>query len=182
MVELVDSTGRARGEAEKLAAHQAPGQLHRAFSVFLFRPDGKMLVQQRALAKYHSPGVWSNACCGHPEPGEDTLAAAARRTAEELGCAPPQLSEAGTVTYRLTDEATGLVEHEFNHLFVGRSPQSLAPDPAEVQATRYLTLDELAQSRRHQQWSVWFGTVLGAAWPAIEELGLAGGLSPSRSR
>jgi isopentenyl-diphosphate Delta-isomerase len=173
MVELVDSAGHALGQADKLAAHQAPGQLHRAFSVFLFRPDGRMLVQQRALAKYHSPGMWSNACCGHPEPGENALAAAARRTAQELGCPPPRLLPAGTVTYRLTDEETGLVEHEFNHLFVGRSPLALAPDPAEVQATRYLTLDELAQSRRMHQWSVWFDTVLHAAWPAIEESGFA---------
>ena len=85
MLELVDEDGATIGTAEKLAAHQPPGQLHRAFSVFLFDEQGRLLLQRRALGKYHSPGVWSNTCCGHPYPGEAPFAAAARRTYEELG-------------------------------------------------------------------------------------------------
>ncbi|MET9933122.1 NUDIX domain-containing protein, partial [Streptomyces sp. NPDC006324] len=76
MLELVDEDGRTIGTAEKLTAHQAPGQLHRAFSVFLFDETGRLLLQRRALGKYHSPGVWSNTCCGHPYPGEAPFAAA----------------------------------------------------------------------------------------------------------
>ena len=76
LLELVDENGVTIGTAEKLAAHQPPGQLHRAFSVFLFDERGRLLLQQRALGKYHSPGVWSNTCCGHPYPGEAPFAAA----------------------------------------------------------------------------------------------------------
>ena len=95
MLELVDENGMTIGTAEKLAAHQAPGQLHRAFSVFLFDERGRLLLQQRALGKYHSPGVWSNTCCGHPYPGEAPFAAAARRTFEELGVSPALLRRGG---------------------------------------------------------------------------------------
>lgn len=94
LLELVDEEGNTIGTAEKLAAHQAPGQLHRAFSVFLFDEQGRLLLQRRALGKYHSPGVWSNTCCGHPYPGEAPFAAAARRTYEELGVSPSLLAEA----------------------------------------------------------------------------------------
>ncbi|MGO9912207.1 MAG: isopentenyl-diphosphate delta-isomerase, partial [Acidimicrobiales bacterium] len=67
-VVLVDETGRSVEARDKRAAHEAPGQLHRALSVFLFRPDDTMLVQQRAQSKYHFGGIWANACCSHPEP------------------------------------------------------------------------------------------------------------------
>ncbi|SCE55249.1 isopentenyl-diphosphate delta-isomerase, partial [Streptomyces sp. DfronAA-171] len=73
LLELVDESGATIGTAEKLAAHQPPGQLHRAFSVFLFDREGRLLLQRRALGKYHSPGVWSNTCCGHPVPGRGPL-------------------------------------------------------------------------------------------------------------
>ena len=170
LLELVDEQGRTIGTAEKLAAHQAPGQLHRAFSVFLFDTGGRMLLQQRALAKYHSPGVWSNTCCGHPYPGETPFAAAARRTAEELGAAPVRLQQAGTVSYDHPDLATGLVEKEYNHLFVGISAAEQHPDPDEVAAVRLVTPAELAALRAQKPFSVWFGTVLDAALPAVREL------------
>lgn len=170
LLELVDEQGRTIGTAEKLAAHQAPGQLHRAFSVFLFDTQGRMLLQQRALGKYHSPGVWSNTCCGHPYPGETPFAAAARRTAEELGAAPLRLQQAGTVTYNHPDEATGLVEREYNHLFVGIAAAEQYPDPAEVAGTVLVSADELAELRAAKPFSVWFGTVLDAARPAVREL------------
>jgi isopentenyl-diphosphate delta-isomerase len=170
LLELVDEQGRTIGTAEKLTAHQAPGQLHRAFSVFLFDTDGRMLLQQRALGKYHSPGVWSNTCCGHPYPGETPFAAAARRTAEELGAAPLRLQQAGTVTYNHPDEATGLVEREYNHLFVGIAAAEQRPDPSEVAATRLVTAGELAELRAAKPFSVWFGTVLDAALPAVRDL------------
>ncbi|MFC1411158.1 isopentenyl-diphosphate Delta-isomerase [Streptacidiphilus sp. N1-12] len=170
LLELVDEQGRTIGTAEKLSAHQAPGRLHRAFSVFLFDTEGRMLLQQRALGKYHSPGVWSNTCCGHPYPGETPFAAAARRTAEELGAAPVRLQAAGTVTYNHPDEATGLVEKEYNHLFVGFAAADQAPDPDEVAAVRLVTAAELAELRASTAFSVWFGTVLDAALPAVREL------------
>ncbi|MFE9613039.1 isopentenyl-diphosphate Delta-isomerase [Streptomyces sp. NPDC006012] len=170
LLELVDEKGVTIGTAEKLAAHQSPGQLHRAFSVFLFDKHGRLLLQQRALGKYHSPGVWSNTCCGHPYPGEAPLAAAARRTHEELGVSPSLLAEAGTVRYNHPDPASGLVEQEYNHLFVGLVQATAAPDPEEVAATAFVTPAELAERHARDTFSTWFMTVLDAARPAIREL------------
>ncbi|MEU0207580.1 isopentenyl-diphosphate Delta-isomerase [Streptomyces canus] len=170
LLELVDEHGVTIGTAEKLAAHQPPGQLHRAFSVFLFDERGRLLLQQRALGKYHSPGVWSNTCCGHPYPGEAPFAAAARRTYEELGVSPSLLAEAGTVRYNHPDPDSGLVEQEYNHLFVGMVQSPPAPDPEEVGATAFVTPDELAERHAKDAFSSWFMTVLDAARPAVREL------------
>lgn len=170
MLELVDDEGVTIGTAEKLSAHQQPGRLHRAFSVFLFDQQGRLLLQRRALSKYHSPGVWSNTCCGHPYPGEPPFVAAARRTAEELGAAPALLCEAGTVRYDLPDEASGLIEREWNHLFVGLVTAELAPDPEEVENTRFVTADELRALQAERPFSVWFQTVFDAALPGIREI------------
>ncbi|MEV1053033.1 isopentenyl-diphosphate Delta-isomerase [Streptomyces sp. NPDC049887] len=176
LLELVDESGRTIGTAEKLSAHQAPGQLHRAFSVFLFDEHGRLLLQRRALGKYHSPGVWSNTCCGHPYPGEAPFTAAARRTHEELGVSPSLLAEAGTVRYNHPDPASGLVEQEFNHLFVGLVQSPLRPDPEEVGETAFVTATELAERHARDTFSAWFMTVLDAARPAVRELtGPAGG-------
>ncbi|MDN3297168.1 isopentenyl-diphosphate Delta-isomerase [Streptomyces ficellus] len=170
MLELVDETGSTIGTAEKLAAHQAPGQLHRAFSVFLFDEEGRLLLQRRALGKYHSAGVWSNTCCGHPYPGEAPFTAAARRTFEELGVSPSLLAEAGTVRYNHPDPESGLVEQEYNHLFVGMVQAPLRPDPLEVGETAFVTARELMERHASAPFSAWFMTVLDAARPAIKEL------------
>ncbi|MGY0235554.1 isopentenyl-diphosphate Delta-isomerase [Longispora urticae] len=164
MVELVDETGTPTGQAEKLAAHVAPGRLHRAFSVFLFDADGRMLLQRRADGKYHSPGVLSNACCGHPLIGEEPVVAAARRTREELGF-DPALSPAGTVVYHL-ELAAGMTEREFNHLFVGRIDGACAPDPAEVSEVRFVTPAELG-ALGPEALSQWFPVVWEAARGAL---------------
>jgi isopentenyl-diphosphate delta-isomerase len=170
LLELVDEQGVTIGTEEKLAAHQAPGLLHRAFSVFLFDSRGRLLLQQRALGKYHSPGVWSNTCCGHPYPGESPFAAAARRTFEELGVSPALLAEAGTVRYNHPDPASGLVEQEFNHLFVGLVSGRPDPDPQEVGDIAFVTAEELEKRHDVDPFSAWFMTVLDAARPAIREL------------
>jgi isopentenyl-diphosphate delta-isomerase len=170
MLELVDESGVTIGAAEKLSAHLPPGRLHRAFSVLLFDDDGRVLMQRRALGKYHSPGVWSNTCCGHPYPGEQPFVAAARRTAEELGIAPTLLREAGTVRYNHPDPASGLVEQEYNHLFVGLVRAKPQPDPAEVAETAFIAPEELEELRVGSTLSSWFWTVLDAARPAVREL------------
>ncbi|MFE5212366.1 isopentenyl-diphosphate Delta-isomerase [Streptomyces sp. NPDC056600] len=170
LLELVDEQGVTIGTEEKLTAHQAPGLLHRAFSVFLFDNRGRLLLQQRALGKYHSPGVWSNTCCGHPYPGEAPFAAAARRTFEELGVSPALLAEAGTVRYNHPDPASGLVEQEFNHLFVGLVRGRLDPDPEEVGDIAFVTPEELEKRHDADPFSAWFMTVLDAARPAVREL------------
>ncbi|QKW48921.1 isopentenyl-diphosphate Delta-isomerase [Streptomyces buecherae] len=170
MLELVDEDGNTIGTAEKLSAHQAPGQLHRAFSVFLFDDRGRLLLQQRALSKYHSPGVWSNTCCGHPYPDEPPFVAAARRTGEELGAAPLLLREAGRVRYNHPDPASGLVEQEYNHLFAGLIGTDLRPDPEEIADTAFVTPDELDKLRAERTFSAWFMDVLDTARPTIREI------------
>ncbi|MEV0281936.1 isopentenyl-diphosphate Delta-isomerase [Streptomyces sp. NPDC050610] len=170
MLELVDEHGTTIGTAEKLSAHIAPGRLHRAFSVFLFDDAGRLLLQRRALGKYHSPGVWSNTCCGHPYPAEPPFVAAARRTGEELGVAPALMREAGTVRYNHPDPASGLVEQEYNHLFAGLVTGPLRPDPEEIGETAFVTPAELDALRERGPFSAWFMTVLDAARPAIREI------------
>lgn len=96
--------------------------------------------------------------------------AAARRTAEELGAAPGLLCEAGTVRYDLPDEASGLIEREWNHLFVGLVTAELRPDPEEVDDTRFVTAQELKELKAQRAFSVWFDTVFEAALPGIREI------------
>ncbi|MFH0522063.1 isopentenyl-diphosphate Delta-isomerase [Streptomyces sp. M41] len=175
LLELVDDDGRTIGVAEKLSAHQAPGRLHRAFSVFLFDSDGRMLLQQRAHTKYHSPGVWSNTCCGHPYPDEPPHVAAARRVREELGLENLSLEAAGTVTYEHPDDISGLVEKEYNHLFVGVVDEKPEPDPAEVGDFRYVNRAELDDLRGQEPFSAWFMTVLNAATPGMVRVAPGGG-------
>src|SRR5262245_5011043 len=171
LVELVDEGGRGIGRAPKLAAHRAPGRRHRAVSVFLLDAEGRLLLQRRATGKYHSPGLWSNTCCGHPLPGEAPAAAAARRVAAELGMAAAGLRPAGTVAYRLTDPLSGLVEDEWNHLFVGRALGDPDPDPDEVGDWAWVPPDGLAAARARLPFTVWFPVVLDAALPALRAPG-----------
>jgi isopentenyl-diphosphate delta-isomerase len=128
------------------AAHRRPGRLHRAFSVLLVDPAGRLLLQQRAAAKTRFPLRWANACCGHPAPGAAVVAEASRRLAEELGVRAVALAELGVYVYRADDPATGRVEHEYDHVLLGRvgTEPALDPDPAEVAALRWVAAPELA--------------------------------------
>ena len=131
---------------EKMRAHRL-GQLHLALSVFVFSPDGSLLIQRRAEGKYHCAGQWANTCCSHPHWGEPLADAAARRTLEELGFCLP-LAPIGMVDYR-ADVGGGLIEHERVHLFRGTAaPDRLAlrPDPAEVSETAWVTMPALRES------------------------------------
>jgi isopentenyl-diphosphate Delta-isomerase len=136
-VVLVDERGRALGTSGKLAAHRSPGSLHLAFSVVLYRPDGRTLLQQRAATKYHFPLAWANACCSHPVPGQEVVVAAEERLWEEVGIRC-QLSDVGTVTYRAECSMSGLVEHEFDHVLVGVTESEPRINPEEVAAVRWV--------------------------------------------
>jgi isopentenyl-diphosphate delta-isomerase len=156
---LVDEQDRELGACEKLQAHREAA-LHRAFSVFVFDAAGRLLLQRRARTKYHSGGLWSNTACGHPRPGETTLAAASRRLREEMGfdC---ELREAFDFLYR-AELPGGLVEHEFDHVFVGRFDGEPAPDASEVEGWRRATLEELREDlrRRPGDYSFWLRVAL----------------------
>jgi isopentenyl-diphosphate delta-isomerase len=146
---LVDAADRPIGEAEKLAAHQPPGQLHRAISAFVLDDEDRLLLQRRADVKHAFAGAWSNSCCTHPEPGESVEAAAERRAAEELGLRL-RFESVGVFTYRATDPASGLVEHEVDHVLVGRSSATPEPNPDEVAAVMVVTLAELQEQLEEQ--------------------------------
>jgi isopentenyl-diphosphate Delta-isomerase len=156
---VVNALDEELGRAEKLEAHRTP-VLHRAFSVFLLDDRGAMLLQRRAAGKYHSAGLWSNACCGHPRPGEAVMAAAARRLREEMGI-ECSLLRAGTVSYSI-DVGGGLREDEFNHVLAGVFNGEPRPDPAEVCDWRWLTPEALRAARRNlpHEFTPWFGVVL----------------------
>ncbi len=170
LVELVDERGRTLGLSPKLAAHEPPGQLHRAISVFLVDARGRLLLQRRASSKYHSGGLWSNTCCSHPAPGEPPAVAAARRVREELGIDPVGLAEAGTTIYHVSDPVSSLVEREWNHLFVGRALEVPAPDPQEVEDCAAVPLDELTGAGSDRAFTAWFPVVLDAVLPSLHAL------------
>jgi isopentenyl-diphosphate Delta-isomerase len=169
LVELVDPAGKALGACPVSAAHTAPGRLHRAFSVVLYDPAARVLVQQRAAVKTRFALRWSNACCGHPAPGQDPAAAAATRLAEELGITPAQttsLAEAGVLRYRAEDAATKRVEHEWDHVFVATLTDGApAPDESEVSAVRWVSPGLLAAeiAARPADFTPWFAGVLDLA-------------------
>jgi isopentenyl-diphosphate Delta-isomerase len=145
LVELVSPDGRPSGVATVAEAHQPPGRLHRAFSVLLVDSAGRVLLQQRAAGKTRFPLRWANAACGHPAPGAQVTVEASRRLAEEIGVRGVKLTEVGVYSYRADDPSTGRVEHEYDHVLVGRleSEPALDPDPAEVAALRWVSTAEL---------------------------------------
>lgn len=158
---LVDESDRELGTAEKLAAHRGGGQLHRAFSIVLFDPRGRMLLQKRAAAKYHFGGLWTNACCGHPRPGEEVGAAARRRLREELGV-EPELRRVFSFVYAAEDPGSGLSERELDHVFVGTFSGETRPDADEIDELSWVECGELERdvAERPERYTPWFSRVL----------------------
>jgi isopentenyl-diphosphate delta-isomerase len=158
-VVLVDSQDNEVGIMEKLEAHEK-GLLHRAFSIFLFNSKGEMLLQQRALSKYHSPGLWTNACCSHPAPNETTLEAGKRRLQEELGLSTV-LVEAFKFEYRATFD-NSLTEHELDHVLVGYTDDFPQLNPDEAQDYRWVRWADLLSEMAlyPEKFTVWFKIIL----------------------
>ncbi len=161
---LVDDCDKQIGTAEKLQAHKE-AQLHRAFSIFIFNKNGEMLLQQRAFTKYHSPGIWANACCGHPRPGETLETAVHRRLREEIGidCA---LRKQLDYTYKVQFE-NGLTEHEFLHVFVGTCDETPAPNSAEVRQVAWLSIGKIKAELNAQpkKYAFWFQESMKRLFP-----------------
>ena len=152
---LVTEQDEILGTAEKLSAHQT-GVLHRAFSVLIFNDQGDYLLQQRAFQKYHSGGLWSNSCCGHPTQPADTAAQARQRLYEEMGFRTNL-----DFLFRFQYHAllpNGLIEHEIDHVFAGRYAGEIPFNPDEVAAIRWVAPDALAREMAlaPDTFTVWF--------------------------
>ncbi len=164
---LVDTADHEIGTCDKLIAHQE-GLLHRAFSIFVLKQDAHgqwmTLLQQRHEQKYHCGGLWSNTCCSHPRPGESTDDAVKRRLKEEMGLSM-QCQHAGHFIYR-TECANGLIEHEYDHVYIAITASDIAisPNPDEVQAYRWEYIDTLLNSTSQDlSFTPWFIQALQVA-------------------
>ena len=147
---LVDEDDHEIGVEEKLAAHQTPGQLHRAVSVFVFDTRGDLLLQRRSPQKHHFCGLWANTACSHPRPGEETVAAGVRRLREEMGI-QASLVDVGRFEYRAEDHESGLVEHELDHVLVGVSDDDPRMDLREADAFDRVDPEELVVRLRQNE-------------------------------
>lgn len=156
---LVDEHDNVVGTMAKMEAHRR-GALHRAFSVFLYNARGDLLLQKRAEGKYHSPGQWTNTCCSHPRPGEEVLAAAARRLMEEMGVSCP-LQFVFTVLYRV-ELRNGLAEHELDHVLIGTFEGEPAVEPREVAGWRFVPPQQIAAevAEDPRRFTPWFRLIL----------------------
>lgn len=163
-VVLVNELDEQTGVMEKMEAHEK-ALLHRAISVFIFNTKGEMLLQKRAAKKYHSAGLWTNACCSHPRPGETAAGAAHRRLKEELGFETP-LRKAFDFTYKAPFD-NGLTEHEFDHVFTGIYEGQVFPDANEVQDYCYKPMQDIenALALKKDHFTVWFNI----AYPLVKD-------------
>ena len=152
---LVDEMDNETGTMEKIDAHRK-GLLHRAFSVFIFNSKGEMLLQQRAAKKYHSAGLWTNACCSHPYSEQDIVAAAEKRLQEEMGFSTP-LTKAFEFVYKAGFD-NGLTEHEYDHVFTGTYDGTISPDKEEVEDFCFKSIAAIKKSLQltPDQYTVWF--------------------------
>jgi isopentenyl-diphosphate Delta-isomerase len=164
---LVDANDMAIGTMEKIEAHEK-GLLHRAFSILLVNERGEMLIQQRALEKYHSPGLWTNACCSHPRPEESTIKAANRRLKEELGISAA-LTEIFQFTYHAELE-DGLIEHEIDHVFLGITNENPIINLTEVMSCKWINMTDLKMDviAHPEKYTAWFNLLMVDYFSSIQ--------------
>ena len=153
---LVDKHDVEQGTMEKMEAHKNGGTLHRAFSVFVFNTKGELLLQRRALHKYHSGGLWTNTCCSHPRPGETVREAGHRRLEEEMGM-QCKLVELFSFEYKAELDG-GMTEWELDHVLLGLSEKEPSINEEEVADFKYMPLDEIDEdlNKNPQNYTEWF--------------------------
>ncbi|HRG11925.1 Isopentenyl-diphosphate Delta-isomerase [bioreactor metagenome] len=166
MVILVDENDNPIGTMPKMEAHEK-AMLHRAFSVFILNANDEVLLQQRANDKYHSAGLWTNTCCSHPHPGEDTLGAARRRLKEEMGM-EADLQFVFKFMYKAPFDNL-LTEHEIDHVFIGKTDQLPVINPEEVASYKYMKPEEikLDMEQNPQSYTVWFRIIFNEFYKEI---------------
>jgi isopentenyl-diphosphate delta-isomerase len=152
---LVDENDKQIGVMPKMEAHQK-AVLHRAFSVFIFNDKNELMLQQRALQKYHSPGLWTNTCCSHQREGETNIEAGKRRLKEEMGFVT-ELLETTSFIYKVPFD-NGLTEHEYDHVMVGYYNEVPNINKDEVADWKWMSLDEVKKDlvMHPEHYTVWF--------------------------
>ncbi|MDQ1284505.1 MAG: isopentenyl-diphosphate Delta-isomerase [Patescibacteria group bacterium] len=165
---LVDESDKEIGTGEKMEVHRK-GLLHRCFSIVIFNAKGEMLLQKRAAGKYHCGGLWTNACCSHPRPGEDIISAGKRRLREEMGI-ECELQETFQFTYRAEFE-NGLTEHEFDHVLLGKFDGKPHINPEEADDWRWVDVTKLKEeiAGNPEKFTPWFVIIVDK----LEGVGLA---------
>lgn len=151
---LVNENDQEIGTKDKLQAH-LDGNLHRAFSIFIFNEQGQLLLQKRALEKYHSPGLWTNTCCSHPQPGITIDLSLKERLMEEMGMEASLEYQFG-FKYK-SEYDNGLTEHEYDHVYFGYSNELPKPNPVEVCEYRYIDIEDLKKDLKTnpEQYTSW---------------------------
>jgi len=157
---LVDEKDNPIGFEEKIKAHQNGGKLHRAFSIFIFNSKGDVLLQLRSKKKHHFGGLWTNTCCSHPLKGEKLEDAVHRKLKQEFGF-DTELKELLSFTYRADDPKSGLTEHEFDHVFLGKFDGKPKPNPEEIDDWKWTSVDQIRQDleNRPEKYTPWFRIV-----------------------
>jgi len=152
---LVDENDTKIGLMPKMEAHEK-ALLHRAFSVFVFNEKNELMLQQRALHKYHTPGLWTNTCCSHQRDGESNLEAGKRRLQEEMGFVT-ELQEKTSFIYKAPFD-NGLTEHEFDHIMIGYYNEDPNVNPEEVASWKWMSLEDVQSdiSKNPQLYTAWF--------------------------
>ncbi len=165
---LVDENDNPLGKMEKIEAHEK-GLLHRAFSVFIFNDNDDLLLQQRALTKYHTPGLWTNTCCSHQKEGESHIEAGKRRLEEEMGFSVP-LKEIMSFTYK-APFANGLTEHEFDHILVGYYNNNPKPNPDEVADYKWRSINQIKSDIANypEEFTAWFKIIFDKYLKALSQ-------------
>ena len=154
-VVLVNEKDEKVGLMPKLEAHEK-GVLHRAFSVFIFNDKNELMLQQRALHKYHTPGLWANTCCSHQRDGESSIEAGKRRLYEEMGFSV-DLKETTTFIYKAPFD-NGLTEHELDHILIGKYAGEPTINSEEVAAWKWMELEEVKKDIQNNPeiYTPWF--------------------------
>jgi isopentenyl-diphosphate Delta-isomerase len=159
LIPLVDNDDQIIGHEEKLKVHQL-GLLHRAFSILIYNSEGKMLIHKRALGKYHSPGLWTNTCCGHPNKDESMESATKRRLYEEMGIVC-DLNYKFTFSYTASFD-NGLIENEIDHVYTGKFDNDFIINQEEVCEYEWLDNEDIKErvSKNPSEFTFWFKEIL----------------------
>ncbi|WP_430409674.1 isopentenyl-diphosphate Delta-isomerase [Kordia sp.] len=164
---LVNENDEQIGIMEKIEAHEK-ALLHRAFSVFILNDKGELMLQQRALHKYHSPGLWTNTCCSHQREGESNISAGKRRLQEEMGFVT-ELAEAVSFIYKAPFD-NGLTEHEYDHVMIGTYNDAPEINPDEVADWKWMEVQAVKNNigENPDQYTAWFKIIFDKFYQHIK--------------